>query len=144
MRLDELTPEMLKKAVEIYVRAAYERVHMPLAVKSRAGVFAEHDGTAMDMLSHDIVEKISSNGTSDEVAAYGLRLGNEKYPHMKLLLKHDGESCHFEADPHDEDFELESTDPEALKVHELREHNLKLKEEIETRWREADLPTVEP
>lgn len=144
MRLDELTPEMLKKAVKIYVEAAYQRVHMPLAVKSRADIFAEHDGTVMDMLSHDIIEKISSNDASSEVDAYALRLGNEKYPHMKLMLRRDGDRYHFEADPHDEHFELESTDPEALKAHELQEHNRKLKEEIETRWREADLPTVEP
>ena len=145
MKLDDITTEMMKKAIDIYVSAAYATVPVPLMVKSRIALYEENAGEDLEtMLSHDVVERVESEDEPGVNVSYAVRLGNEKYPHMKLaLVRQRGDDYRFVVDAHDQLFDLESTDPDAPKAQELRDYNRRLKEEIETGWREADLPTVD-
>jgi len=145
MKLEDITTEMVKKAIEIYVAAAYEGAPVPLTVNSRLVLFSGYRGGDLtDMLSHEVVERVVSETESKVVASYAVRLGNAKYPHMKLALRRGGtDDYRFVVDAHDQQFELESSEGDALKAHELQEYNRRLKREIESRWRDAEIPTVE-
>jgi hypothetical protein len=145
VKLEDITTDMVKKAIEIYVAAAYEGSPVPLTVKSRLVLFADFAGDDLTgMLSHEVVERVVSETAPRTVASYSVRLGNPKYPHMKLTLRRlDSDDFRFAVDAHDRHFELEPADSDALRAHELQEHNQRLKREIESRWRDADIPTVE-
>jgi len=145
LKLEDITTEMVKKAVEIYVAAAYEGSPVPLTVKSRLVLFSGYRGDDLnDMLSHEMVERAASETEAGATASYAVRLGNAKYPYMKLVLRREAsDDYRFAVDAHDQDFELESSEGDAPKSQELQEHNRRLKREIESRWRDADIPTVE-
>ena len=145
MKFDEITAEILRGAMEIYMAAAYDTKHPPLTVRNRVTLLTEHAGDDLaDVLSHDLFERVVSEEDENVVECYAVRLGNEKYPHMKLALRRrTGGDYHLVVEPHDQHFEVESTDPDAPKAQELREHNRRLKERIESLWREADLPVAE-
>ena len=145
MKLEDITPDTVKKAIEIYVTVAYEGSPVPVTVNSRLVLFTQFGGDDLDdMLSHEVVERILSETASATVVSYSIRLGNPKYPHMKLMLCRLGtDDFRFAVDAHDLLFELEPADRDALRAHELQEHNRRLKCEIESRWRDAGIPTVE-
>lgn len=145
MRLQDITRDMIREAVDIYAAAAYERKHLPLTVRNRIAFLKEHPGAALDeVLSHEMIERVTSEEDEGVVDSYRLRLGNERYPHMKLTLRRvAGDDYRLVVEAHDRHFELESNEPDALRAQHLREYNRKLKEEIESRWREADLPAMD-
>jgi hypothetical protein len=166
MRLDDITVDMLKKALDIYVAAAYQQAPLPLTVKSRVAVFREYPGADLkDLLALDVIERTRSESDPAAVISFGVRLGNEKYPHMKLTIRRQEgvspqgfpqgprvpsgreaareDDWRFCVDSHDSAFELESTNPDALKAQELKDFNQELKGTIEALWREADLPAAE-
>jgi hypothetical protein len=145
MRLDAMTTDLLREAMRIYVRAAYAHKPVPLNVKSRIEFFAEHPGEHLsDMLSHEMIERVPSEEDEDVVDSYAIRLGNEKYPHMKLALRRHGpDDYRLMVEAHDRHFEVETTNPGAPRAQELQAYNRQLKAEIEGRWREADLPVVD-
>jgi CheY-like chemotaxis protein len=71
-----------------------------------------------------------------------LRLGNSRYPNMKLVLEEYLLAGEFvlSVDTHDEAVLL-SGDPDEPAWKELRNWNLALKRRIEARWKNAGLPT---
>ena len=73
---------------------------------------------------------------------YSLRLGNPRYPFMKLVLQEhlvEGEYF-FEVDTHDQMFELDGD--EADKFARLKRYNLEVKQLVEEAWSRRDLPTA--
>lgn len=75
---------------------------------------------------------------------YALRLGNARYPFMKLVIQEylvDGEFF-FSVDTHD-DLDVRPTAPDFERWEELKRDNRRLKESIEQAWRSAGLPTLE-
>jgi hypothetical protein len=144
-KLEDVTTDMVKKAIEIYVAAAYEGAPIPLTAKSRVVLFTDFTGDDLSaMLAHDVVERVASDTAPRTIASYAIRLGNPQYPYMKLtLLRIAADDFRFAVDAHDQHFELEPADRDALRAHELLEHNSRLKREIESRWRDAGIPTVE-
>ncbi|HUW55461.1 MAG TPA: hypothetical protein VMZ92_02425 [Planctomycetota bacterium] len=146
MKFEDISTDMMRRAIDIYVSAAYANVPVPLMVKSRIALCEENAGEGLrGMLSHKVVERVASGDDSGVIACYAVRLGNEKYPHMKLALRREpgGDDYRFVVDAHDHLFELARNGPDAPRAHELREYNRRLKDQIETRWREADLPTLD-
>jgi len=143
VKLDDITTEIMKKAIDIYVSAAYANVPLPLTVKSRIAFCDGSTGEDLKaILSHEVVERVESEDEPGVIVSYAVRLGNEKYPHMKLAIRRQrGDDYCFVVDAHDRLFDLASAHPDAPKAQELRDYNRWLKEEVETRWREADLPT---
>ncbi len=145
MRLEEITLDMLRRSLDAYVAAAYSAAPLPLTVKSRLGFILEFPGESLaDLLAKDFIERTPADAETASVEAYGVRLGNDKYPHMKLVLRRaSDDDWRFAVDCHDEAFEVESTAPDKLRAQELKEYNHALREKIESLWREADLPTVD-
>ncbi len=143
MRLEDISIEMLKKALTIYVESAYEQAPLPLTVKSRVSFIREYTGDGMDgLLGHDVIERLPSGNGSTEVNCYAIRLGNDKYPHMKLTLRRVAEDdWRFAVDCHDGAFEVENAHPERPRAEELKACNRDFRDKIESLWREADLPT---
>ena len=142
MRLEEITLDMVRRALDAYVGAAYEHSPLPLTVKSRVGFIREFPGaTLADLLANDFVERVPADAETAAVAAYGVRLGNDKYPHMKLTLRREtDDDWRFAVDCHDGAFEVENSSPDKLRAQELKDYNLALRAKIESLWRESDLP----
>jgi len=145
LKLDQITTGMMRKAVDVYIAAAYERSPLPVTVKSRVAFLSEHTSEDLrDVLSHDLIERAVSEEDAEVVDCYAIRLGNERYPHMKLALcRQEGDDYRLVVLPHDRHFEVESTNPDAPRAEALKGYNRRLKEEIEARWCQADLPTIE-
>jgi CheY-like chemotaxis protein len=139
MRLDRLTPAHVRRAVNIYLEHAWpagrpERPVVDLrkldAASSTAEVLAVFD------------KPRPVQGTSCE--HYTLRLGNWRYPFMKLALQEylvRGEYF-FSVDTHD-DLKISPEMPDYDGWQEIRRFNRGLKLEIESAWERADLPTYE-
>lgn len=80
------------------------------------------------------------DGFEQEKDRYALRLGNETYPHMKLVFMANGDCNLFYVDAHDSHFALDSNIPGQEKLSALRKCNCELKKTIEKAWLGQDLP----
>jgi CheY-like chemotaxis protein len=143
MKLDEITSEMLARAMGIYLRHAYRHRPPPPSVCELAAV-----DTAAPLavaLDRDGVGKAVAPDRPDVVQRYRWRLGNDRYPHMKLGIDRcsDADDFVFVADTHDRHFPLGSpvlSDPEFQKLLGYNEH---LKHDIEADWTTDGLPTLQ-
>jgi hypothetical protein len=79
----------------------------------------------------------------DQPVFYYLRLGNGKYPHMKLRIESwpQGSEFFFRADTHDRHIVVSRENPDYQAFSELSKNNQKLAELIEGEWQRAGLPT---
>jgi CheY-like chemotaxis protein len=76
-----------------------------------------------------------------ENGRYLIRLGQEKYPHMKLAFQLDGGCATFFVDTHDRHFDVPAHLPGADRLKEMRLFNVELKDRIELALVQAGLPT---
>jgi len=137
VKLADLTAGMLARAVAAYARVAYgqavpEQVARALSIQGRT--------------YHEILSQMDDESCSGDTPRrrYALRLGNPRYPCMKLVLEEmlfDGEFF-FLVDTHDE-IELEPGFPDYEDWEELRRYNEQLKHRIERELAASGLPTVE-
>jgi CheY-like chemotaxis protein len=137
MRLDRLTPAHVRRAVEIYCAHAWpaERPERPTFDLGRLAEPATIEG----LLGMFEVPQRAGGSTC---AHYALRLGNWRYPFMKLALQEylvHGEYF-FSVDTHD-DLKITPDMPDYQGWQEVRRVNRELKLRIERGWEEADLPT---
>lgn len=136
MNLAELTPELVRRAVALYMRRAWPgELARPIFDPRRL----ESAGTMGEIFA--LCEKRPA-GLEPIQAHFALRLGNERYPFMKLvlheyLLEHE---FFFVVDTHD-DFEVPSDNPDYGAWEQVRLHNDALKRAIEDEWEEAGVPT---
>ena len=136
MNLRDITGAMLREAVAIYMEEAFGG-HPPRrrppdlrAVRSIEGGIALMD------------DEGRLQGGALKARRWVLRLGNSRYPNMKLVLEEyllAGEFV-FSVDTHDAAVVLPG-DADEPSWRELRNWNLALKRRIEARWRNAGLPT---
>jgi len=139
MKLNQITAALLKRAIQIYLDAAY---HKPEARgKHWPAINFDDVLSAEDLLSHFIDE---SHYTEDVLSQrYVLRLGNERYPHMKFVVEEFviPNEYYIAVDTHDQ-VPVKPDDPEYAQWQELREFNRQAKKTIEDRWTEEKLPTL--
>ena len=137
MKLDEIPAASLRLAVEIYLRLAY-----PGAARWRAPSLDLSGGkSAADLVSR--FEDESEVASDRRIGRHVLRLGNSRYPHMKLvleesILKHE---YAFAVDTHD-DLQVSPDAPDYERWNAVRDHNRKVAEQVETAWQEEGVPTV--
>jgi len=139
MKLNQISAALLKRAIQIYLDAAYREAearnkHWP-AINLDGALSAE------ELLPHFIDE---SHYTEDVLSQrYVLRLGNERYPHMKFVMEEFviPNEYYISVDTHDQ-LPVKPDDPEYALWQELREFNRQVKKTIEDRWTEENLPTL--
>lgn len=139
MRLDELSPAHVRRAVDIYVRHAF-----PPGISSKPRI------TSADLSGATTIEELFER--MDRLRAtdlegcrrYSLQIGNHLYPFMKFVLEEylvNGEYF-FTADTHD-NLDIRPQHPDYDGWVDVKLHNRALKLEIESAWRVAGLPTLD-
>ncbi|MEN8150062.1 MAG: response regulator, partial [Planctomycetota bacterium] len=134
MKLEELTSDLLGRAMDLYLEIAWpgreeeKRPELP------------GDATGRDLLVDFSDEGKEEGGKVTH--RWVRRLGNELYPHMKLVVEEslvEGEYL-IAVDTHDE-LELKPDFPDYEAWQALKAKNREIKDEIERRWNEEKLPT---
>jgi len=139
-----MTVGLLRRAIAVYAEVAWVGWPMPPVAL---------DGNDDDPLEPLLVRLVEAGTVADETLRSGeiatrtftLRLGNPRYPFMKLVLQeHLVEGLFFfSVDTHDQMFGGEEAQgAEAIELQELKRANLELKERIERAWDAAGLPTA--
>lgn len=139
MRLDELTPAHVRRAVDIYNRHAFP-----------PGIDVKPRTTSADLTGAATIEALLERldrlrATEVEGAKrYSLQLGNHRYSFMKLVLEEylvDSEYF-FAVDTHD-NLEVRPHAPDYATWQDVKHYNRELKSHIESAWRVAGLPTLD-
>jgi CheY-like chemotaxis protein len=139
MRLDRLTPALIRRAVQIYLDHAWplgEGGEPPISVADLEGA------TTLDELTNFFDRP--RRDQSPLCKRFTLRLGNHRYRFMKFVVQEYlvPEEYFFSVDTHD-DLTITPDMPDYAGWQELRAYNRVLKLEIERAWNDADLPTNE-
>ncbi len=138
MKLTELSPALFRTAYELYVERAWPEGRG----KPRVQVDLDAMKTSADVLAA-FTQETRPNPGGAECRHFVLRLGNHRYPHMKIALMEFVEHDEFiwSVDTHDRT----PVDPDSSEWpawQELRLNNLKLKARIEAAWRKHGVPTA--
>ena len=137
MRLEDLTPAHLRRAVAIYLEIAWPGTDFP---RPRVSVHdLENAHTLDELFARFECVKLEQGPLSPR---YTLRLGNRRYPFMKFVVQEYlvDKEYFFSVDTHD-DLDVRSDNPDYDAWQELRAHNRALKQQIEEAWAVAGLPT---
>jgi CheY-like chemotaxis protein len=136
MRLEHLTPAHVRRALDIYLAAAWPRGAGSIPALS----LEELRGLAALEQLFARFERVEGGGGG--LKRYALRLGNERYPFMKFVVQEhlvNGEYF-FSVDTHDQ-LDIRADNPEYAEWQRLKAYNRRLKLEIEDGWDRAGLPT---
>jgi hypothetical protein len=138
MRSVEL--DVLRRAVEIYLQLAYPNGVVPDSIRRRLEWPAAHD--ADTLLGSPPFERAGKSKTTG-TPIYALRLGNARYPHMKLQIQPWPNAAGFmlSVNTHDQVLSLDPSAADLPAFREIQTENQRLKEEIEHAWDAAGLPT---
>lgn len=131
------TPEQLRLAIGIYLHHAYPDALVPPAVRQRLDAI---DGAGPDELYQSTaLEPVPP----DRPTRYNLRLGNHRYPNMKLVIERspDGGTALFRADTHDRQFCPMPGQRDHDAFCQLIRENQQIAQQIESDWEQHGLPT---
>ena len=138
--LHNLRVDVLREAVAIYMALSYPEGSIPPNVASRLQWGTESD--AETLLGKPPFERAGKN-KSTGTAIYALRLGNARYPHMKLQIQPWPNHAGFllSVNTHDQVLALDANAEGTQAFREIQQENQRLKEVIEQAWDDAQLPT---
>jgi hypothetical protein len=132
--------DLLRRAVEVYLRLAYPDGTIPEAVQRR---LLWREACEPEALLNDPPFELAGKAPGRPTPVYALRLGNHRYPHMKLQIQPWPNDAGFmlSVNTHDQvaGYELDSADAQAFRS--LQVENQRIKEAIEHAWDENGLPT---
>lgn len=136
-----LTRADLLRAVEIYLAHAYPVGELPEAVRKRLNWPICEDVAAL--LEQAPFERVGDAAAHERSPIYALRLGNARYPHMKLQIQPWSTRVGYmlSVNTHDDFPGLRDDQVDALAFRELQETNRTIKEAIEQEWDGQGLPT---
>jgi len=139
MRIENLTPSHVRRAIEIYQEKAW-----PSGPPKNSPVDMEQVAKAQTI--QELTEAFERPKAEDQVSCerYTLRLGNWRYPFMKFVMQEYlvEDEFFFSVDTHD-DLRVDPSMPDYGAWCELRELNRGMKERIEAAWFEEGLPTYD-
>lgn len=137
MRLEDLTPAHVRRAVAIYLEIAWPGTDFPRPRMSVKDLEGAH--TLEELFKRFEHAKLLEGPLSPR---YTLRLGNKRYPFMKFVVQEYlvDKEYFFSVDTHD-DLDVRPDNPDYEAWQQLREHNRALKQQIEEAWVGAGLPT---
>jgi hypothetical protein len=124
------------QAIDTYLRHAYDPAKpLPATVQAR-----------IDVLRSACGELVSSPAFEKDPAApdgrFSLRLGNRRFPHMKLVVDcRTGERGFFRADAHDAHCRPKEGSREMAAYQDLVDYNRAVTAAIEAAWADEGLPT---
>lgn len=138
--LRNLRVDALRDAVEIYLHHAYGSNPLPEAVMRRLNW---PEGVSADSLLSAAPFERSGKNKSNGSLIYALRLGNARYPHMKLQVQPWPNHAGFilSVNTHDQVLSLDPDAADLPAFREIQAENQRLKVLIEQAWDEAGLPT---
>lgn len=139
MRLEEMTPAHVRRAVELYMRRAWPP---EAAVRPRLTTAdLEHAQSLEELFG---LFELAPRDQVDGFLRYALRLGSYRYPFMKFVVQEYlvDEEFFFSVDTHD-NLDVRPGAPDYEAWQELKRFNHQLKDEIEADWRVAGLPTFD-
>jgi CheY-like chemotaxis protein len=138
VRLEDLEPDLFELGLAIYLHHAYEGKQPPAGAQlDLSGLRRADDVLAL------FTEETPPNPGGESHRHLVLRLGNARYPHMKLALMEFVEpgEWFWSVDTHDR-APIRPDSPDWPRWQELRRHNLDVKRRVEEAWREAGIPTA--
>ncbi|MCB9899326.1 MAG: response regulator [Planctomycetes bacterium] len=130
-----MTVGLLREVIALYEREAYPEG----APAAREVPGADADPLESVLPAFNDESQCTSN---TQVRRYTMRLGNARYPFMKIVLQEhlvEGEFF-FEVDTHDQMFRLEGE--EAAKFEPVRRYNADVRERVDAAWCAAHIPTA--
>jgi hypothetical protein len=132
--------DILRRAVDIYLALAYPASTPPDAVRRRLEWSSDVD--AAMLLTRPPFER-ASKASGGAAPIFALRLGNARYPHMKLQIQPWPNDAGFmlSVNTHDQVLALDPNANDAPAFRELQAENQRIKEAIEQAWDQAGLPT---
>ena len=137
---DALPPgEQVRRAIELYLARAY-----PQGVPEAAGKFQPSDGAdPAEWLMGAWAERDPPDAPLENVRSFSLRIGNAKYPHMKLRLSRPPCEGMFllSVDSHDAFLHAATDSPDCLALEELKRYNAEVASAVHADWDAAGLPT---
>lgn len=137
MRLEAMSVGVLRQVLETYVDVAY-RDGAPDDLKLPE--LPPDDTPLREALG--IFQREHGEGGEQGTPRFTLRLGNFRYPFMKVVLQEHlvEDEYFFGVDTHDQMFAIDG--PEADQFAELKRHNLGVKQAVEDAWNARSLPTA--
>ncbi len=138
--LHGLRLDLLRRAARLYLEIAYPSGAVPEIIRRR--LEWSEEGSAAEVLGKPPFER-AGKGAGQQTPIYALRLGNHRYPHMKLQIQPWPNEAGFmlSVNTHDQVAGVDLSETDALAFRELQAENQRLKEDIEQSWDEAQLPT---
>jgi CheY-like chemotaxis protein len=139
MRLNELTPAHVRRAIDVYVKHAY-----PPSCSTAPPMTAAHwmGPTSIE----ELLEKLPRDGACEIEGGhrYSLQIGNHRYPFMKFVLEEYlvAEEYFFAVDTHD-NLDVSPDAPDYRAWLALKDYNRDLGASIEASWRTSGLPTLD-
>jgi hypothetical protein len=132
--------DLLEQAAGIYLELAYPTGEVPESIRRR--LIWQEGGSAEELLSGPPFER-AGKAPGRQTPIYALRLGNHRYPHMKLQIQPWPNEAGFmlSVNTHDQVSGVSLGGHDAQAFRELQVENQRLKEAIEQAWGEANLPT---
>lgn len=130
----------LRRATEIYLQVAYGDAPIPESVQNRLTWPTEGDSD--EILGKAPFEKVA-NAEQGAPPIHALRLGNSRYPHMKLQVQTWPTTQGFllSVNTHDQVLSQATTARDQAGARLIQQENQALKEAIEQAWDTAGLPT---
>lgn len=132
--------DALRRAAMIYLKLAYPSGKWPEAIQRRLNW---PEGVApQELLSKAPFER-AGKVPGTEAPIFALRLGNDRYPHMKLQIQPwpNEAGLMLSVNTHDQIAGLDLGLADAQGFKQLQTHNQELKESIEQAWEAEGLPT---
>jgi hypothetical protein len=138
--LRELRVDAIHRATCLYLERAYPGCEPPEIVRRR---LEWAPGLEADALLAQSPFEPSGKDKSTGGQIYALRLGNYRYPHMKLQIQPwpNGAGYMLSVNTHDQVLALDSSASDMPAFRALQSENQRLKEVIEQAWDDAGLPT---
>lgn len=130
----------LRRATEIYLQVAYGDAPIPDRVQSRLAWPTDGDP---DVILANLPFEQVANPEQGAPPILALRLGNSRYPHMKLQVQSwpTAQGFLLSVNTHDQMLSQATTARDQAGARLIQQENQALKEAIEQAWDAAGLPT---
>lgn len=134
MKLETVDVSLIKRAVSTFLEEAWgdlAEAHWP---KSMDFSCASRD---------EILDGFVDEKKRGCMRKFSLRLGNRRYPFMKMVFQEllFRDCFFFSVDTHDE-LDIKETNPDYQEWLAIKHYNIQLKKRVEQRWHKSDVPTL--